>query len=164
MKPSFNMALPFVAALVFASCFKGENGPAGPAGENGIQGPRGLDGRDGVSVKTPHLTGMFRVFLKGTEIPFTKTDVDSSQYIFLSDTWTFRLFKIVGGSCLQANRGSVEWGGTTLVLTDSTDNPSSFITYDNNGGSTFHGTPTEPLLNCLMCDLRPSTACITAGK
>lgn len=167
MKPSLISVLPFAAALILASCFKGEIGPAGPpgpAGEKGLDGRPGLDGRDGLSVKTPRLTGMFRVFLKGVEYPFTKTDVDSSQYLFLSDTWTFRLYKTVGDSCLQAKQGTVEWGGAVLVLSDSGNNAFSYITQGTNAGSYLQGEPSDTLLNCIRCDLRPGTACIANGK
>ncbi len=154
----------FVLSLWFISCFKGETGPAGPAGKNGLDGRQGSNGAPGVSEATPKLSGLFRVFVKGIELPLTKTDVDSTQYLFLSETWTFRLYHLVADSCRQVNMGTVEWGGSRIVITDTSNISYSYNTNDSYSGSIFEGNLPDPFLNCPKCELRPVSACTSSSK
>jgi hypothetical protein len=154
-----NLVLAFCIALTLTSCFKGEEGPAGaqgPAGPAGETGPRGLPGTPGTSVKAPPFSGFYRVFLQGTEPLTAKNYVDSSQYLFFSENWKFRLYKESGDSCNPINQGTVDWGANTFILTDSASHENFYEMIS----TTLKRTADNDLLGCAKCLLQPVSGCI----
>jgi hypothetical protein len=165
MEKKICLWLLIISAFFTVSCFKGEDGPVGPAGQNGNDGQDGRNGLNGESVDKPGLSGLYRVYLYGEEPPLSKTHVDSSQFLFLSSTWTFRLYKLEQDSCHQINFGTVEWGQSALVITDSSKNSffySAGVWYDKLG-SALTGTLPD-LLNCAKCELIRAYTCSPSGK